>query len=52
VVEVGAPLPVESHVEIPSWGTDEDIADFLWEAIKEVTGLTSISISSSRCTNP
>jgi len=38
VVDVGAPLPVESEVEIPSWGPDED---FLWAAIKDVTGLTA-----------
>lgn len=38
VVDVGTPLPVESQVEIPSWGPDED---FLWAAINAVTGLTA-----------
>ncbi|MEU0556474.1 hypothetical protein [Dactylosporangium sp. NPDC006015] len=35
VVDVGAPLPVEATVEIPSWGPDED---FLWAVIEAVTG--------------
>ncbi|WP_084965003.1 hypothetical protein [Thermoactinospora rubra] len=38
VVDVGTPLPVESQVEMPSWGPDED---FLWAVINEVTGLTA-----------
>ncbi|MET7427256.1 hypothetical protein [Dactylosporangium sp. NPDC005555] len=35
VVDAGTPLPVESAVEIPSWGPDED---FVWAVIEAVTG--------------
>ncbi|MFG1998337.1 hypothetical protein ACGFNU_04230 [Spirillospora sp. NPDC048911] len=36
VQEFGDPLPVESRLEVPSWGPDED---FLWGVFQEVTDL-------------
>jgi hypothetical protein len=36
-VNVGAPLPVEAGIEVPSWGPDED---YLWAVIEAVTGAT------------
>ncbi|GAA2619096.1 hypothetical protein GCM10010411_63450 [Actinomadura fulvescens] len=36
VQESGEPLPVETRVELPSWGPDED---FLWSVFQDVTGL-------------
>lgn len=35
VVDDGAALPVESAVQIPSWGPDED---FIWAVVTGVTG--------------
>ena len=37
VVDEGEPLPVESTIEVPSWGPDED---FVWAVITAVTGVT------------
>lgn len=42
---IGEPLPVESQVEIPSWGHDEI---YVWAVIEALTGYTSDFVSDSQ----